>query len=407
MKVYRFMIYRYQLESIIIMLLCVDVTYLNGIFHVLPSVQYYGRCVLLLYLLLNTIHNKKHISRTLKVISLFTLWILVITYIRGGDIIEAFKVFSSPLILCIYADQKRNSTKIYDCLSVWKNTLFVFVLIDFATQIIFPNGMYGDSMYSLNWFLGYKTSRLSFSLPLCVFASIVDMNKRGRLTWRSWICFILSMVTLFYSQATAASVAIAILSILIVLICINRKGVFTERLWEKLLNLKIVLVLYTVLSILVVYAQNSPQIQYILVNILHKDPTLTTRTYIWNLCITSLQKHPFTGLGYLNSLSYQNLTNNVYATSAHNMSLSILISGGFIGLIIYITIIIVAWKSFNKNASIEKKISSIAVIALLIVGMTSSSLVYSTCAFIFYELMEILSINHINKTVIMGNRNSY
>lgn len=390
-------VYKYQLESALVLLLSVDVTYLNGIFHRLPTIQYYGRCILFLYLLLNYVRYNKRVSKTMSVIWLFTLWILMITYIRGGELAEALRVFSAPLILCVYVDQNRNSAKLYKCLFVWKNILFALVFIDFVTQIIYPNGMYRDSMYSLNWFLGYKTSRLAFSLPLCVLSSIIDMYKRGRLTWKSWTCYILAMVTLFYSQATAASVTICILSILIVLICINRKGVFTERLWEKMLNLKIVLIFYTVISILVVYIQNSPQIQYILVNVLHKDTTLTTRTYIWNLCITSIQKHPFTGLGYLNSLNYQNLTNNVYATSAHNMSLSILISGGFIGLMIYITIIIVAWKSFNKDASVEKKISSIAVITLLIIGITSSSIVFSMCAFIFYELMEALNVAHINE----------
>ncbi len=390
-------VYKYQLESALVLLLSVDITYLNGIFHRLPTIQYYGRCILFIYLLLNYVRCGKRVSKTMRVIWLFTLWILMITYIRNGELAEALKVFSAPLILCVYVDQNRNSAKLYKCLSVWKNVLLTFVLADFVTQIAYPNGMYRDSMYSLNWFLGYKTSRLAFSLPLCVLSSISDMYTRKRLTWRSWICYILAIVTLLYSQATAASVTISILSVLIVLICINRKGVFTERLWEKLLNLKIVLIFYAVLSIMVVYIQNSPQIQYVLVNVLHKDPTLTTRTYIWNLCISSLQKHPFTGLGYLNSLNYQNLTNNMYATSAHNMSLSILISGGLIGLMIYIAIIIMAWKSFNNDASVEKKISSIAVIALLIIGMTSSSIVFSVCAFIFYELMEALNVAQVTE----------
>lgn len=275
--------------------------------------------------------------------------------------------------------------------------LLVFVCIDFFTQILFPHGMYRDTMYSLNWFLGYKTARLVFSLPLCVLSSIVDMHNRKRLTWRTWICYALSVETLFYSQATAASITILIVEILIASICINRRGKFTERVWEKLLNLKFVLAIYAVISVLVVYVQNSPQIQYILVNIMHKDPTLTTRTYIWNLCIESLAKQPLTGLGYLNSLNYQNLTNNMYATSAHNMSLSILISGGFIGLAIYVIIIIVAWQSFKINILIEKKITSIAIIAILIIGMTSSSMVFSSCAFIFYELMAILDMPPLRK----------
>lgn len=392
-------VYRYQIISALVLLLCVDVTYLNEIFHILPTIQYYGRCVVLLYMLLDCVRfrYRRHLSKILKCIFVFVLWVLGITYIRGGELIEALKVFSSPLLLCVYIDKKRNSTQLYGYLDTWKSVLLVFVCIDFFTQILFPHGMYRDTMYSLNWFLGYKTARLAFSLPLCVLSSIVDMHNRKRLTWRTWICYALSVETLFYSQATAASITILIVEILIALICINQRGKFTERVWEKLLNLKFVLAIYAVISVLVVYVQNSPQIQYILVNIMHKDPTLTTRTYIWNLCIESLAKQPLTGLGYLNSLSYQNLTNNMYATSAHNMSLSILISGGFIGLAIYVIIIIVAWQSFKINISIEKKITSIAIIAILIIGMTSSSMVFSSCAFIFYELMAILDMPPLRK----------
>lgn len=390
-------VYRYQIISALVLLLCVDVTYLNEIFHRLPTIQYYGRCVVLLYMLLDCVRYRRHLSKILKCIFVFVLWVLGITYIRGGELIEALKVFSSPLLLCVYIEKKRNSTQLYGYLDTWKSVLLVFVCIDFFTQILFPHGMYRDTMYSLNWFLGYKTARLAFSLPLCVLSSIVDMHNRKRLTWRTWICYALSVETLFYSQATAASITILIVEILIALICINRRGKFTERVWEKLLNLKFVLAIYAVISVLVVYVQNSPQIQYILVNIMHKDPTLTTRTYIWNLCIESLAKQPLTGLGYLNSLSYQNLTNNMYATSAHNMSLSILISGGFIGLAIYVIIIIVAWQSFKINISIEKKITSIAIIAILIIGMTSSSMVFSSCAFIFYELMAILDMPPLRK----------
>lgn len=47
---------------------------------------------------------------------------------------------------------------------------------------------------------------------------------------------------------------------------------------------------------------------------------------------------------------------------------------------------------FQKNVSIEKKVTSIAIIAMFIIGMTSSSMVFSSCAFIFYELMAILDM---------------
>ena len=137
-------------------------------------------------MLLDCVRYRRHLSKILKCIFVFVLWVLGITYIRGGELIEALKVFSSPLLLCVYIDKKRNSTQLYRYLDTWKSVLLVFVCIDFFTQILFPHGMYRDAMYSLNWFLGYKTARLAFSLPLCVLSSIVDMHNRKRLTWRTY-----------------------------------------------------------------------------------------------------------------------------------------------------------------------------------------------------------------------------
>lgn len=392
-------IHKYTIESVLVLLPCLNIVVLNSAIPGLSTIFYYFRLLMILYILANTYVSRARFASSMKMILLFVLWIIGVSILRGGAVSSSIRAFSTPLLLCLYVDQKRNRPYLVECIGVWVGILLTLVIIDFITQILFPSGMYRDSMYTLNWFLGYKTARLVYELPLCVFEAIHSMWKNNKLGKRFYLCSILSVYTLYHGQATSAMVTLALICVFIILICNTEKKVENiDRFWECMVNMKIVVPVYTVATLLTVYIQNSPLIQFVVVNILKKDPTLSTRTSIWNNCIEVLRTHPITGVGYLSIEKYQEISNNIYATSAHNMSLTILVSGGFLAIALYIGIMITASRNLKKNHSIYNKIASIGVIAVLIVGITSSSIVFSMCGFIFYLLMEInISISSCNR----------
>lgn len=350
---------------------------------------FFIRICLICYILLNIVALKKTFSKSMKLIFLFVIWVLIVSILREASVISALRGLSIPILVALYLDSKRNNEYVYRIIGLWSDILFCFVVIDLITMIVFPIGMYRDSLYTLNWFLGYKTARLVFSLPLCIFQAVYSMKKYNRLTLKSYICFALSIYTLFKAQATSGSVTMIITCLIIVLIGLERNSIKFKKFWYYFFNYKIIISVYGVITFLTIYMQNSPLLQYFIVNILKKDATLTTRTTIWESCIYVLKTNPITGLGYLSIDQYQNLTNNIYATSAHNMTLTILISGGAIGIVLYIAIIISAWNRGTSLMLVNAQIISMGIIALLIIGVTSSSVLFSLCGFVFFILMEI------------------
>lgn len=377
-------IYKHQIESFIVLVACLNITYFNNMIPKLSTILFLLRVILICYVVTNMFLVRQRASKTMISICCLTGWIVLVSAFVQGTVVLPLRTFSIPLLLSLYVDWRRNSDKLYDCLVTWLKCLSLLIGLDFISMLLYPNGMYADALYSLNWVLGYKTARLVFSLPCCVLATVVSVNKYSKITWKAYICYVVSVYTLYHSQATAASVSLLFACIGMVLL--NGKRTYTFL--EKLMNLKLVIPVYAIVTFLVVYVQNSPAVQYVITQVLKKDATLTTRTYIWNHCISLLRKYPLTGAGYLSTQQYQRITNNMFATSAHNMSLTILVSGGIVGAVLYIWIVINAWNGAKRNLTRSRKAICVGILAILLVGLTSSSVVFSFCGFIFFSMLE-------------------
>lgn len=378
-------IYKHQIESFIILLACLNITYFNNMIPKLSTILFLLRLVLLGYIFANMCVSKQKISKTMISLLCLSGWIMLVTLFMEGTVTAVLRALSIPLLLSLYIDWKRNNRNLLSCIDVWLKVLSVLIILDFISMFLYPNGMYADSMYSLNWVLGYKTARLVFSLPCCVLATIVSIKKYNKITWKTYLCYIISVGSLYYSQATAASVSLLVACVGMIVVY---NGKYLAWLWKRIINFKIVIPVYAIITFLVVYIQNSPAVQYVITQVLKKDATLTTRTYIWNHCIEVMKEHPFTGVGYLSIQQYQEITNNMYATSAHNMSLTILMCGGVLGILLYIWVMVNSWNSLKRNVTGIRKVLSIGVLAILLVGLTSSSIVFSLCGFFFFNLME-------------------
>lgn len=76
---------------------------------------------------------------------------------------------------------------------------------------------------------------------------------------------------------------------------------------------------------------------YFIEDVLHKDITFTYRTYMWDSALSLIAKSPIWGHGYADEAWFRaNMSN--FAIGPHNFILSVLIYGGVVLLILYITI---------------------------------------------------------------------
>lgn len=373
------------LFSIVVMLCCLNITYLNTLAGGLVKSFYYLRILMITGILFYNFYRKYRYSMTFKWFSLFFFLIIGSSVINNLSLGYILEVFTRPYLLGLYFESF--SKKAYRILKAWCSIFWILVFIDAATMIYAPLGLYADSLYSNNWFLGYKTMRLVYSLPLCVFTAYLSEKKHGKFGLKSYFAIIISTACLFYSEATSASIGLLLLGLLFVFFDFYEKLHFNIRAIYNIFNYKVIIPVYAVVVMCVLVLANNSIIQFFVVNVLHKSITLSYRTYIWNWCLKMFMNKPFFGCGYLTSASYL-LSNVKGATNAHNMVLSILVTVGIVGMLVYIFMFISCIRQSRRYTNIEI-ILIFGIIIQLFVGITSSTIVFSTTGFIFYNVLSI------------------
>lgn len=376
-----------HLLSAIVLVACLDISYVNMSINGINTLLFALRVLLIISLIMWNIYLKRKCSHEMWIIAGLFAWIVCISIYHNIGIVSVIRPLSIPFLAALYIDQHRNSPSLVKVLSSWRVILLILVIIDLMTMVLYPSGLYRDSVYSLNWFLGYKTLRLVYLLPLCIFEGYLSNLLKGKLCFRSYCIFTVSIISLLYSQATSASACLGLVCLLIIGLNYVQKIKIFEKLIKWVCNYKIILPVYGVVVFLTVILPNSSFIQTIITQVFHKDATLTTRTILWAQCLELIRTHWIGGIGYLSVGQYQDLMNSVYYSSPHNMVLSVLISGSIIGLVLYILLTIISWKKLKHRKDNLGSIVSFGLIGNFLVGITSSIIVFSFCGFMFFILM--------------------
>ena len=95
---------------------------------------------------------------------------------------------------------------------------------------------------------------------------------------------------------------------------------------------------------------------FLIVDVLHKDLTLSSRTFLWDKAIKIIKNNIFIGIGVQKS---EYMLNNISAYHSHSYFLNILVQSGVFGLISFLLCIFVSLKKLSQyeNSNISKIIS--------------------------------------------------
>lgn len=371
-----------NLFSIVILLLCVSIPFFDN--------HYYDLFSLLVRMLLIFVYSvimsqKKNMHpKIIFVLLFFYFSIALSTVFNKGDLLNLINLCSRSLLITLYCIFNYKNQKNFLCiLDTWYYVLLILCLIDFISIILFPKGINIGSYYTLTWFLGYKTSRLVFSLPLVVLASYLSAIKFGKLSISVHFIIIFNIISAYLSQATAGYIALIIYWFLLLFLSYRKRK---KYLLEVICNAKFVILSYFFIFILISFIQTNAFMQFIIQDILRKSSTLSYRTSIWTSCIGEILSHPLLGLGYLSSSQYVKLTQYRLGTSAHSMMLSYLMSGGVLCLFSYLCLVYKSL-SFTKKNNLNSYTIKFGILCNLIIGLTSSSLAFSSFFTFFFILL--------------------
>lgn len=368
--------------SFLVLFSCCGIEYINILIPAFSKILFVLRVLILGVLALYNIQSKRRLSGEMKMISVFCAYIILVSMINHLDFLYILRSISVSYLVAYYIDLHRMGKKVYHIIHIWKNLLLILVIIDFVTMIFFPNGLYDADIYTLNWFLGYKTARFPFVLLLCVLEEI-EARKKGCFLQCNMV-YLLSLVTIVKSGATGAFLSFCFTALVLIISRQEHKGRnWKQKLIGAILDYRVIVPIYILITFLTILTGVSPTMAKFL-EILGKDPTLTTRTYIWANAIELIKNRSILGYGYLTTNQYRELLGSVYFSSPHNMILSLLMIGGVVCMLLYLFILIGVWKK-SKIGDVGF-ICTIGMLAMLFIGIASSSMLFTLSGFVIFTL---------------------
>lgn len=231
--------------------------------------------------------------------------------------------------------------------------LLVYVMMDFASILLFPRGMYfastswneWSSSVQAQWLYGNKNNRIQWYVMLILLACMRQMTKKGLgFQLSSFFILIVSVIyPLLVDSMTSWGVMLIIATGMI-------WGLFFKSEKKPRINTYIVYGGYVILLGLVITGA-ATFLRPLVEGVFGRDMTFTDRMTIWIETIKHIGQKPIFGWGIFSGEGSAEILGSAAFTSAHNQLLHTLWQGGVVGLLLLIIIFIVLAQQLNKKKS--------------------------------------------------------
>lgn len=243
-----------------------------------------------------------------------------------------------------------------------KAVLYVLFLLTSVNLILhmFTNEMVVAVLGEGEWFLTGSNALIIYCFPAVSFA-IASINE-NRQTKLAFVTIIINMVTAFLSDTATTQ---------FVLLMLILSWMITKYFRINIFKIKYVVGFVMVCFLLFILLQVQDKVfvvRFIIEDILKRDITFTSRTYIWTESIRQFLASPFIGHGSGN-YSFHVMVNDVgfWADHAHNHFLQQLIQGGIIQFSLFIAIL---YEVIKYIKTVPGRFGSWCSIVFLFLGVT-------------------------------------
>ena len=329
--------------------------------------------ICILFLKYNLFQKKVSIITVLTV--LYLLVLLISTVINGGDLVKFCGPTVSTVGLVLLTEIYFRKLKI-EFFAVIRIVLIFLLIINVLLQCVFPQGILPE----VN-FLGIDNRLVFFYLPLIFYTLAYDYYSLGKVSFLSILAIFMALWSLLTLWAVGGFLGIIVLCISLV---VSKFHPINK------ISLAHIVTFMLLINLLVVFFQIQNYFEDFLVNVLHKDITITGRTYLWDFAINYFYKFPLLGYG----IQSDNFLRSVYfwVVHPHNIFLSYLTISGLVGITIYIlTLYILAnrtKKIINSNLRIIS-ISTVFVILFMSLADTLDSSFFIQIYIVIYLMPEV------------------
>lgn len=286
--------------------------------------------VILIGLIMNFFKYNKLISIICILWIIYRLWLLVAMVINNNfSGILQWGYLSLVVLELIFIFEKYNQQNQKQLLEGIVIITTIFLFINLITLFMFPRGIIESSFYEVTdgdiYFLGIKTQFTTMIIPGVSAIMLLYNSDKKMYKKKLYLFLILALSNIFIKNISTAIVGLILLLVLF----------FVQKFTTIKLNAVHVIVLAFIIHILIVFFSAQTLFSTFINGLLHKDVTLSSRSYIWeNAKMELMNEEPFKllfGLGTIENNNYIYYGGGYW--QPHNQLLVWLFSSGIFGTI--------------------------------------------------------------------------
>lgn len=335
-------------------------------------------------------------SRVVILLIIYYAYFLVNTYIQNGRTMSILTQAIQFIGFAIFIDiiLKNNPNTLFKTIL---NILTVYVVANCFCVLLMPNGLYTTSYYSNNYLLGYDNQNINFILPALLLVLLKNVYYKS-CKLHILLVYAAAWITAIKIWSGMTLVVVTLMTLLGVLSLKKKKGYFHKYIFtDKIFNSFTLLVTNIAAFVAIVIFQLQVYFEYIIVNILQRNLTLTSRTIIWERNIQYIKASPIFGYGRevytTRAVKIGFVESSPAGLHAHNRFLEVMYCGGVVLLGLYIYILVYSAKKLTEvKTTFYAKILSFGIFVYMF-GMLTEY--YDYCIFFWAFLVMAENAKHV------------
>ena len=315
--------------------------------------------------------NKKHVPGKIMLIFYIIYTTILFSSRFHGNLKTTVISLINSFVICVLFDYWLCHAYV-DFICCLRKILFILIIFNLITVIIFKDGLYETYLYASNWILGQKNSHLTYIMMAIIIESIYSYNKFKKITLLSEIYMIVCCMSLYLVDA-ATGFMIVTIYVAFLIIFVNYSSHKYVRIILNLFNIEKIILVMLVLTVFIVFLQDESIITNNfggLFDSMNRDISFTGRTVIWRKSIEIIKENLWLGQGVVNSVLFGKMTGIEAGTHAHNYILNILIMGGITCLVEHIILYVYIVKKIIDQKSFFSYSLGLAIGLYFIGGLT-------------------------------------
>ena len=258
-------------------------------------------------------------------------------------------------------------------LKICQAVLILLVLGNLATVLLFPDGMYRDSIYANNWLLGHKNGHLAYIINALLLSVIQSYRKFGKIGI-SDLCLMAACCLSLYLTDAMMGLFVTLVFCVITVGLINHTKYREVRFILRIFNLKTMIVFTLVVFFGMMLIHRIPVLLSAvtkLSNALGRQTPFNGRLPIWNAAIDLIAESPVIGYGIVEGKRFMELSGIYGGTHAHNYILNLLIMGGAVCLLEHVGLYAATIRRLDRNRNFGGYVMHLVLGLYFFAGITN------------------------------------